>query len=61
MPKLHEAGFSITVLHYHAPVQIRVRIGPTYPLVCRKTRLNGAVIRMTPEKARPRVTAGVAK
>jgi hypothetical protein len=43
------------------PVRIRVRIDPSHPLVCRKRRLNGAVLRMRPEKLRPRVTAGVAR
>jgi hypothetical protein len=43
------------------PVRIRVRIGPPHPLVCCKRRLNGAVLRMRPEKPRPRVTAGVAR
>jgi hypothetical protein len=32
------------------PVRIRVRIDPPHPLVCRKRRLNGAVLRMRPEK-----------
>jgi hypothetical protein len=27
-------------------VRIRVRLGPSYPLVCRKRRLNGTVLRM---------------
>jgi hypothetical protein len=40
---------------------IRVRIDRPHPLVCRKRRLNGAVLRMRPEKPRPRVTAGVAR
>jgi hypothetical protein len=31
-------------------VRIRVRIDPPHPLVCRKRRLNGAVLRMRPEK-----------
>jgi hypothetical protein len=44
-----------------APVRIRVRIDPPYPLVCRKRRLNGAVLRMRPEKPRSHVTAGVAR
>jgi hypothetical protein len=39
------------------PVRIRVRIGPQHPLVCRKRRLNRAVLRMRPEKPRSRVTA----
>jgi hypothetical protein len=40
-------------------VRIRVRIAdPPHPLVCRKRRLNGAVLRMRPEKPRHRVTAG---
>jgi hypothetical protein len=43
------------------PVRIRVRIDPPHPLVCRKRRLNGAVLRMRPEKPRPRFTAGVAR
>jgi hypothetical protein len=34
------------------PVRIRVRIDPPHPLVCRKRRLNGAVLRMRPEKPR---------
>jgi hypothetical protein len=42
------------------PVRIRVRIDPPHPHVCRKRRLNGAVLRMRPEKPRSRVTAGVA-
>jgi hypothetical protein len=43
------------------PVRIRVRIDPPHPLVCRKWRLNGAVLRMIPEKRRPRATAGVTR
>jgi hypothetical protein len=43
------------------PVRIRVRIDPPHPLVCRKRRLNREVLRMRPEKPRPRVTAGVAR
>jgi hypothetical protein len=43
------------------PVRIRVRIDPRHPLVCRKRRLNGTVLRMRPEKPRSRVTAGVAR
>jgi hypothetical protein len=39
---------------------IRVSINPTNPLMCRKRRLNGAVLRMRHEKPRFRVTAGVA-
>jgi hypothetical protein len=42
-------------------VRIRVRIDPPHPLVRRKRRLIGAVLRMRPEKSRPRVTAGVAR
>jgi hypothetical protein len=42
------------------PVRIRARIDPPHPLVCRKRRLNGAVLRMRPEKPRSRVTARVA-
>ena len=43
------------------PVRIRVRIDPPHPLVCRKRRLNGAVIRMRPQKPRSRVTTGVTR
>jgi hypothetical protein len=43
------------------PLRIRVRIDPPHPLVCRKRRLNGAVLRMRPEKPRSRVTVGVAR
>jgi hypothetical protein len=32
----------------HRPVGIRVRVGPQHPLVCRKSRQNGAIIRMRP-------------
>jgi hypothetical protein len=39
------------------PVRIRVRIDALHPLLCRKRRLNGAVLRMRPEKLRSRVTA----
>jgi hypothetical protein len=45
----------------YTPVRIRVRIDSPHPLVCRKRRLNGAVLRMRPEKPRSRVTAGVAR
>jgi hypothetical protein len=40
----------------NSPVRIRVRIGPPHSYACRKRRLNGAVLRMRPEKLRPRVT-----
>jgi hypothetical protein len=43
------------------PVRIRIRIDPPHPLVCRKRRLNLAVLRMRPEKPKSRVTAGVAR
>jgi hypothetical protein len=43
------------------PVRIRVRIGPPHPLLCRKRRLNGVVLRMRPKKPRPIVTADVAR
>jgi hypothetical protein len=46
---------------WSVPVRIRVRIDPPHPLECRKRRLNGAVLRMRPEKPRSRVTAGVAR
>jgi hypothetical protein len=43
------------------PVRIRVRRDPPHPLVWRKRRLNGAVLRMRPEKPRSRVTECVAR
>jgi hypothetical protein len=46
---------------YYRPVRIRVRIDLPHTLVCRKRRLNAAVLRMRPEKPSPRVTAGVAR
>jgi hypothetical protein len=42
-------------------VRIRVRIDPPHPLECHKRGLNGAVLRMKPEKPRSRVTVGVAR
>ena len=54
--------FKFDMMHlWDIPVRIRVRIDPPHPLVCRKRRLNGAVLRMRPEKPRSRVTAGVAR
>jgi hypothetical protein len=46
---------------FKRPVRTRFRIGPLHRLACRKRRLNGAVLRIIPEKPRPRVTAGVAR
>jgi hypothetical protein len=43
------------------PVRIRVRIDPPHSLVCRRRRLNRAVLPMRLEKPRSRVTAGVAQ
>jgi hypothetical protein len=34
------------------PARFQVRIGPQHPLVYRKRRLNGAVLRLRPEKPR---------
>jgi hypothetical protein len=39
----------------------REGIDPPHPLVCLKRQLNGAVLRMRPEKPRSRVAAGVAR
>jgi hypothetical protein len=39
--------------------EILDRIDRPHPFVCRKRRLNEAVLRMRPEKSRPHVTAGV--
>jgi hypothetical protein len=52
--------FESIYLHMY-PVRIRVKIDPPHPLVCRKRRLNGVVLRMRPEKPRSHVTAGVAR
>jgi hypothetical protein len=41
--------------------RIRVTIGPQHRHAYRKRPLNGVVLRMRPEKPRPRVTAGVAR
>jgi hypothetical protein len=43
------------------PVRTRVRINTPHPLVCRKRRPDGVVLRMRLEKPRSRVTAGVAR
>jgi hypothetical protein len=52
---------SCDALQMYCPARIRVRIDPPHPLMSRKRRLNGAVLRMRPEKPRSRVTAGVAQ
>jgi hypothetical protein len=49
------------MFHTNLPVRIRVRIDTPHPLVCRKRRLDGAVLRMRPEKLRSRVSAGVVR
>jgi hypothetical protein len=49
------------IANISGPVRIRVRIVPPHPHVCRKKRLNWAVLRMRPGKPRPRVTVGVAR
>jgi hypothetical protein len=45
----------ITIIHlsWIRPMRIRVRIDPPHPLVCRKRRLNGAILQMRPEKRGP--------
>jgi hypothetical protein len=54
--------FTLTLLlNCCIPVRIRVKIDPSYSVVCRKRRLNGIVLRMRSEKPRSRVTAGVAR
>jgi hypothetical protein len=55
------SGLGLATSRPSHPVRIRVRIDPTHPLVCRKRRLNGAVLQMRPEKPRPRVKVGVAR
>jgi hypothetical protein len=52
---------SFVLLTHVQKMHFRVRIDPPHPLVCRKRRLNGAVLRMRPKKPRSRVTAGVAR
>jgi hypothetical protein len=44
-----------------ARIQVRVHVGPPHPLVCRKRRLNGTVLRMRAKKPRPHVTAVVGR
>ena len=68
---IHKSNYVIRIIAFpfkivlrlrsNNPVRIRVRIDSAHPLVCRKRRLNGAVLRMRPEKPRSRVTAGVAR
>jgi hypothetical protein len=48
-----ENALKVITPNCFSPVRIRVRIGPLHPLVCRKRRLNGAVLRMRPEKPDP--------
>jgi hypothetical protein len=54
-------NYSVYMCVVSGPVRIQVRIQSPYPLACRKRRLNGAILRMRPEKTRSRVTAGVAR
>jgi hypothetical protein len=59
-------GASVLVSFRKVPIAVLINSetredsGPSYPLVSpsRKRRLNGTVLRMRPEKPRPRVTAG---
>jgi hypothetical protein len=46
------------LLRVEKPMRVQVRIDPSHPHLCRKRLLNGAVLRMKPEKPRPRVTPG---
>jgi hypothetical protein len=54
-------GIKYSIYQQSGPIRIRVRIDPLHPLVCRKRRQTEVVLRMWPEKPRPRVTAGVAR
>jgi hypothetical protein len=55
------AGSWITYIEVAEPVMIRFRIDPPHPLVCRKRRLNWAVLRVKSEKLRLSVAVGVAR
>jgi hypothetical protein len=68
MTMKHSTKFQVsTISHLHVCGEestsyfksIRVRIYPPHPHACRKRRLNGAVLRMRPEKLRSHVTVGV--
>jgi hypothetical protein len=59
--RLHTIMKMLNFYRLNKPVRIRVKINPTHPLVCRKRRKNGAVLRMRPNKPRPRVAAGVTR
>jgi hypothetical protein len=48
--KIDHITLTIILIESRGPVRIPVRIDPPQPLVCRKRRLNGAVLRMRPEK-----------
>jgi hypothetical protein len=54
-------GEQVDFVSFFYPMRIQVRIGPPHPHACRKRRLNGVVLRMKPEKPRPRVTVVVAR
>jgi hypothetical protein len=54
-------GNRMSYLYNNTPMRIPVRIDPPHPFVCRRRRLNGAVLRMRPEKPRSRVLVGVAR
>ena len=41
------------LLHDTNPLRIQVRIDPLHPFVCRKSRLNGAVLRIETGKRGP--------
>jgi hypothetical protein len=55
--KVSQAGF----IKIPFPRKDPGRINPPHPLVCRKRRLNGTVLRMRLEKPRSRVKAGLAR
>jgi hypothetical protein len=59
--KCPRSFFCYIFVRHNYPVRIRVRIVLLRPLVCRKRRLNGAVLWMRLEKWRSHVTARVAR
>jgi hypothetical protein len=55
-PKVHPSCLPLTTR-----VRFRVRIGPYYPLACRKRQPRRVVLRMRPEILKPCVIASLLK
>jgi hypothetical protein len=61
LQKYYEVRISNHCANKMTSFKVWVRIDPSHPFVCRKRQLNGAVLRMRPEKPRPCITASVAR